>query len=131
MRLTSSRCAVALLSLFVALACASPAAALICGDGLPDPGELCDDANLIDGDGCDSNCTPTGCGNGVVTAGETCDGDSNCSATCALLCPVVPSAACGAPIAPHLALLVARGASDDGSSRIAWQWNGEAPKADF
>jgi cysteine-rich repeat protein len=22
-------------------------------------GELCDDGNLVDGDGCDSNCTPT------------------------------------------------------------------------
>jgi cysteine-rich repeat protein len=50
-------------------------------------GEQCDDGNLIDGDGCDSNCTLTGCGNGVVTAGEQCD-DGNvangdcCSATC-------------------------------------------------
>ena len=55
-----------------------------------DPGELCDDGNLVDGDGCDSNCTPTGCGNAIVTAGETCDDgnvidgdgcDSNCTPT--------------------------------------------------
>jgi cysteine-rich repeat protein len=45
----------------------------VCGDGTLDVGEVCDDANLVDGDGCDSNCTPTGCGNGVVTVGETCD----------------------------------------------------------
>jgi cysteine-rich repeat protein len=51
--------------------------------------EQCDDGNLVDGDGCDSNCTPTGCGNGIVTAGEQCD-DGNtvdgdcCSATCQL-----------------------------------------------
>jgi len=74
----------------------------LCGNGLPDPGEecddgnfapddgctnecticgnhtttapeLCDDGNLISGDGCDANCTPTGCGNTIVTAGETCD----------------------------------------------------------
>ena len=58
-----------------------------CGDGVQEGPELCDDGNLTDGDGCDSNCTPTGCGNGIVTTGETCD-DGNtqsgdcCSATC-------------------------------------------------
>ncbi|PRP90481.1 Regulator of chromosome condensation (RCC1) repeat protein [Enhygromyxa salina] len=30
-----------------------------CGDGIVDPGEACDDANNIDGDGCDNDCTPT------------------------------------------------------------------------
>jgi cysteine-rich repeat protein len=59
----------------------------VCGNGVVEPPELCDDGNLVDGDGCDSNCTPTGCGNGIVTAGEECD-DGNlvsgdcCSATC-------------------------------------------------
>jgi cysteine-rich repeat protein len=58
-----------------------------CGNGQVEPPERCDDGNLIDGDGCDSNCTPTGCGNGIITAGEECD-DGNlvsgdcCSATC-------------------------------------------------
>jgi cysteine-rich repeat protein len=61
---------------------------ITCGDGVPNPGEECDDANGTDGDGCDSNCTTTRCGNGVVTAGEACD-DGNladgdcCGATCA------------------------------------------------
>lgn len=33
-----------------------------CGDGQLDPGELCDDANLADGDCCSSTCQrPTGC----------------------------------------------------------------------
>jgi len=41
----------------------------VCGDGVLDPGEQCDDGNAVDGDGCDSNCTPTGCGNGIRTAG--------------------------------------------------------------
>jgi cysteine-rich repeat protein len=51
-------------------------------------GELCDDGNAINGDNCDSNCTPTGCGNGIMTAGEVCD-DGNmaswdgCTSTCA------------------------------------------------
>ncbi|AKT39081.1 uncharacterized protein CMC5_032280 [Chondromyces crocatus] len=45
----------------------------VCGDGVTEGAEVCDDGNLIDGDGCDSNCRPTGCGNGVQTAGEQCD----------------------------------------------------------
>src|SRR5262249_55082423 len=63
--------------------------ATACGDGILDPGEICDDGNAIDGDGCDNNCTPTGCGDGVVTAGEDCD-DGNrtpgdgCPSTCLL-----------------------------------------------
>jgi cysteine-rich repeat protein len=63
----------------------------ICGNSVRERGETCDDGNTADGDGCDSNCTPTRCGNGVVTAGETCD-DGNtdrgdgCSATCQLEC---------------------------------------------
>src|SRR5262249_2026566 len=58
-----------------------------CGNGVPDGGEQCDDGNIVDGDGCDSNCTLTACGNGIVTTGEACD-DGNladgdgCSSTC-------------------------------------------------
>jgi cysteine-rich repeat protein len=61
----------------------------VCGNGAVEAPELCDDGNLVDGDGCDSNCTPTGCGNGIVTAGEQCD-DGNlvdgdcCSSTCTI-----------------------------------------------
>ena len=61
-----------------------------CGDGTLDPGELCDDANATDCDGCDSTCTPSAtCGNGIVCAPEACD-DGNlaagdcCSPTCTL-----------------------------------------------
>ena len=66
-----------------------------CGDGLL-RGESCDDGNLIDGDGCDSNCTATDCGNGVQTAGEDCD-DGNlvdgdgCSATCRIQATFTPT----------------------------------------
>jgi len=60
-----------------------------CGDGITHAGEACDDGNATDGDGCDSNCTPTSCGNGIKTAGEACDDGNNidgdcCSATCQL-----------------------------------------------
>jgi cysteine-rich repeat protein len=59
----------------------------VCGNGVVEPPEVCDDTNVVDGDGCDSNCTVTACGNGVVTVGEECD-DGNlvdgdcCSALC-------------------------------------------------
>ncbi|HEY2773102.1 MAG TPA: DUF4215 domain-containing protein [Candidatus Binatia bacterium] len=59
----------------------------VCGNGRVEPTEVCDDGNPVSGDGCDSNCTPTGCGNGIVTAGEACD-DGNradwdgCQADC-------------------------------------------------
>jgi cysteine-rich repeat protein len=82
------RNAVAVVVVSVALVLSSTAhAQQMCGNTTVEAPELCDDGNLADGDGCDSNCTPTGCGNGVVTAGEECD-DGNtvpgdcCSALC-------------------------------------------------
>jgi MYXO-CTERM domain-containing protein len=59
-----------------------------CGDGNADAPETCDDGNLTDDDGCDSNCTPTACGNGILTPPVDCDDgnavdgdgcDSNCT----------------------------------------------------
>ncbi len=60
-----------------------------CGANGVEPGEECDDGNLIDGDGCDSNCRDTACGNGIQTPGEGCD-DGNlidgdgCDSSCTL-----------------------------------------------
>lgn len=45
-----------------------------CGDGVRDPGEACDDGNIIGGDGCSADCHSTEiCGNGIVDPGEECD----------------------------------------------------------
>jgi cysteine-rich repeat protein len=47
-----------------------------CGDGVVnrDRGEVCDDGNIRNGDGCSSDCsTDKLCGNGVVDPGEQCD----------------------------------------------------------
>ena len=44
----------------------------VCSNGTPELSEACDDANLTEGDGCDSTCKPTGCNSGVATPGELC-----------------------------------------------------------
>jgi cysteine-rich repeat protein len=61
----------------------------VCGDGVVETPEVCDDGNTDDGDGCSSLCELEGCGDGVVTAPEQCDdgnlinGDA-CDDTCQL-----------------------------------------------
>lgn len=61
-----------------------------CGNLILTADEDCDDGNVVNGDGCDANCTFTGCGNGIQTAGEACDDgnpidgdgcDTNCTIT--------------------------------------------------
>ena len=63
-----------------------------CGDGVINQGEVCDDGNKVDGDGCSKDCKSNEkCGNGIVdtTKGEQCD-DGNmintdaCTNTCTL-----------------------------------------------
>ncbi|MBX5481141.1 MAG: DUF4215 domain-containing protein [Myxococcaceae bacterium] len=78
----------------------------VCGNGVREPPEQCDDGNLLDGDGCsagctnevppvDGGCTGTGCdtqavcGNGIKEGAEGCDDhnldpDDGCSPTCTL-----------------------------------------------
>lgn len=45
-----------------------------CGNGRLDPGEACDDGNVLDGDGCNATCTSNEtCGNGFKDVNEECD----------------------------------------------------------
>jgi len=60
----------------------------VCGNGIVEGNEVCDDGNNIDGDGCSANCLSTEiCGNNIKELSEQCD-DGNtvngdgCSATC-------------------------------------------------
>jgi cysteine-rich repeat protein len=59
-----------------------------CGNGVIDPGEICDDGNLVNGDDCSRDCqSSTTCGNGTIDPGEACDDSNNvsgdgCSADC-------------------------------------------------
>ncbi|MCC6766359.1 MAG: right-handed parallel beta-helix repeat-containing protein [Deltaproteobacteria bacterium] len=126
--------------------------ATTCGNGSTEPPELCDDANLVDGDGCDSNCTPTGCGNGITTAGEQCDdggtsGGDCCDAACQLEANGLPcddanpcttgdactTGACGGATEPASDCTSALGGqlqikdrtlagAPDAGNQLAWQW---------
>ena len=59
---------------------------LPCGNGLPDLGEACDDANPVRGDGCRSDCTLEICGDARLDPQEECDagpaGDTCCQPDC-------------------------------------------------
>jgi cysteine-rich repeat protein len=68
---------------------AACAASAVCGNGVIEAGETCDDGNTLACDGCSPTCQTEGCGNGVIECGEECDdGASNgapgdpCDATC-------------------------------------------------
>ncbi len=49
------------------------AADTVCGDGVVEDPEACDDSNLRSGDGCSSACTTEACGNAVIDFSEQCD----------------------------------------------------------
>ncbi|MFP6684836.1 MAG: DUF4215 domain-containing protein, partial [Polyangiaceae bacterium] len=51
-----------------------------CGDGKVDPGEGCDDGNMVDDDACTNACGLPACGDGIVQMGEACD-DGNMTNT--------------------------------------------------
>jgi len=59
-----------------------------CGDGEQDPGEACDDGNLLDDDACTATCDLATCGDGLVQLGvEECDDgnlldDDDCNNAC-------------------------------------------------
>ncbi len=55
----------------------------VCGDSIVNPGggEQCDDGNLVNGDGCNSNCQREYCGDAIIQPGlgEECEGTSACA----------------------------------------------------
>ncbi len=53
----------------------------MCGNGVVDPGEACDDGNTLDDDACNHECQRAGCGDGILQVGEDCD-SATASATC-------------------------------------------------
>ena len=65
-----------------------------CGNGVVDPGEVCDDGNNVSGDGCRSDClSDETCGNSRLdrdtAVPEECDDGPNGSLSCTRNCRVV------------------------------------------
>jgi cysteine-rich repeat protein len=85
----------------------------VCGNGILEVGETCDDANTINGDGCTAVCVAqpgysctgapsvcvTVCGDGVTTSSEQCDdGNTNNGDGCSAICTVEAGYSCsGSP----------------------------------
>jgi len=87
----------------------------VCGDGVVDPGEDCDDANADDADACLSTCTAASCGDGVVQLDvEGCDdGNDIDSDACTSVCQV---AECGDGFVEEGSEACDDGNTDDGDS---------------
>ncbi len=61
----------------------SRARSSVCGNGVAELGEQCDDGNRSDGDRCLATCRLATCGDGHLRAGvEECDSGGDCSAEC-------------------------------------------------
>ena len=76
----------------------------VCGNGIVETGEQCDDNNALGGDGCSSTCQIEGCGNGIVEGTEQCDppeSATSCpagtagSGVCDSDCKIDSSSCCG------------------------------------
>lgn len=89
----------------------------VCGDGVIEGSEGCDDGNTSDGDGCSAECSVepgwvcTGepsdcaevCGNGRIDAGEECDdGNTADGDGCSARCVVEPGWGCPGPNEPSI-----------------------------
>jgi cysteine-rich repeat protein len=82
----------------------------LCGNGVPEAGEGCDDDNATSGDGCSSTCSvepsyfcsgapsvcvPSVCGNGQTESGESCDQGNVVSGDgCSGICTIEPGYTC-------------------------------------
>ncbi len=67
-----------------------------CGNGVLDPGEVCDDGNAADCDGCSAGCALEACGDGAVCPGEACDdGNAEGCDGCSPACSVEVGTRCG------------------------------------
>lgn len=70
---------------------------VLCGNGILETGEACDDSNITNGDGCSAQCkieAPV-CGNSILETGEACDdGNTTSCDGCSSACSSEPTAKC-------------------------------------
>ena len=118
----------------------------LCGDGIVQQGEGCDDGNAADGDCCSADCSSpapddTVCDDGnACTSGNHCAGGA-CVPTTTLACDpcevctpsgcaVPTSLGCQPPLAGGKSTVLLRDdAADAGRDKLAWRWNSSAPVA--
>jgi cysteine-rich repeat protein len=72
----------------------------VCGNGVIESGEQCDDANTVSGDGCSGTCQTEICGNSILDPGEQCDPPTTTAPTCCIdhVGPGCSDAACQAKV---------------------------------
>ncbi|MDQ7021727.1 MAG: DUF4215 domain-containing protein [Candidatus Dojkabacteria bacterium] len=71
----------------------------VCGNGVKESGEQCDDGNTNNNDSCNNSCKTVVqpvCGNGLMESGEACDdGNNNNADSCNNNCQIVDAISCG------------------------------------
>jgi uncharacterized delta-60 repeat protein len=109
-----------------------------CGDGTVDPGEDCDDANVLDGDCCSADCafemTGSPCDDeDACTVGETCD-EGLCGEAEPLLCAAcqvcdaidgcvdAPASGCRLPTQARKAQLLLKAGATEAKDLVVWKW---------
>ena len=120
----------------------------VCGDGLTQSNEGCDDGNLVSGDCCDATCdfeiNGSACADGDLCNGdETCDGAGNCAAGTPLMCDdfaacsvdsCSPVLGCVNDASPRVSCktalkskLIYKNAANDASDKLIFKWTKGQP----
>jgi cysteine-rich repeat protein len=96
----------------------------VCGDGVVNPGEACDDGNLDTTDACLNTCVVASCGDGFVRTGvEACDEgilNGTCPATCSTSCVINSCGGTDPPPPPIPSVNIVQNTPSHTSIRTNW-----------